>query len=86
MRGCQMSKWLSRHQGSYEKSRLKIWILGHTPTGGKYSHSMYEVTREVGKGEKRRALVTPTFKAAETALPNMFTVTELQSEEECKGH
>ena len=40
-----MSKWLSRHQESDEKSRLKDTILHHILTGGMCSCSMY------GKGD-----------------------------------
>lgn len=59
----QMSKWFSRQQRSEEKSRLKIWIPGHTE--GIYNDSIYEVTRETAKAEKRRGLGTPTFKGVE---------------------
>lgn len=43
-----MSKWLSRHQESGEKSRLKDTVLRHILTGGMCSCSMY------GEGDGER--------------------------------
>ena len=78
-----MSKWLSRHQESDEKSRLKNTILHHILTGGMCSCSMYG--KGDGEGQEEKRFRIQKFKGAETALPTMFTVTEVQSQEEPKG-
>ena len=48
-----MSKWLSRHQESDEKSRLKDTILHHILTGGMCSCSIYGEGDGEGREEKR---------------------------------